>query len=137
MCFVGVLLTQTSGGVGLIRSCAVSGNQLVRPKARDCCLFCPFCPPLSSWVGHLHCEGVVERNRGNCCSGFCRMLWLAIHFENEVRKQGILQVVSNVNFHLVASSKNHANLAEIGVRKRSVRMRKFKWREWKGDNCVN
>ena len=65
----------------------------------------------------------MERNRGSC-SVFCRVRWLAIHFENEVQKPGILQVASNVSFHLMALSKNHANLADIGVRKKSVRMRK-------------
>ena len=89
-------------------------------------------------VGHSRCEGVAERNRGNYRSGFLPLVAVAGEFfsKNEVRKLGIFQVASNVSFHYMASSKNHPNLAEIGVRKKSVSMRKLKLRELNAEDCV-
>ena len=114
---------------------------MVRPKAHDCCLFCPFPPPPLApgltiyivrglWNGTAEIAAVVFAARTG---------WQFMHFENEVRKPGILQVASSVNLRLMAFSRNHANLAEIGVRKeeRTHAETQFKLREWSGENCVN
>ena len=55
-----------------------------------------------------------------------RLRWLEILSKNEMRKLGIFQVASNVSL-----------VAETGVQKKSVSMRKLKLRELNAENCVN
>ena len=74
-------------------------------------------------VGHLRCEGVAERKCGNYRSGLYRCGGLQSFFENEMRKLGIFQVVSNVG--LVAETGAEEERKHVEIQLARVERRKL------------